>query len=222
MNRDFSKPNLDTMPNNALKEILNYLNIKERSVLRKVNRTLREAVDNNHTSVDVVLDFWNDSITLKLDEIEIEYGIEDEDKYNDGDSIGQVLTMIDVNTITSLRINCDGAHLHDEEQFLDLPQWESVRDFRLIGGVELPDHILNALRNVSFFNIDQDNDNMEITFESIFMFILSVLNRSDNFEKGQITSGNLDIPAPFINAHLILGNVSVTFEQNRITMEKCE
>ncbi|UMM44017.1 hypothetical protein L5515_019296 [Caenorhabditis briggsae] len=195
------------MPNNALKEILNYLNIKERSVLRKVNRTLREAVDNNHTTVDVVLDFWNDSITLKLDEIEIEYSIENEDKCedlfdillqilttffdeltqnggsgffienlhiedNDGDSIGQVLTMIDVNTITSLRINCDGAHLHDEEQFLDSPQWERVRDFRLIGGVELPNHILNALRNVSFFNIDQDNDNMEITFERIFMFIL--------------------------------------------------
>ncbi|CAO4387368.1 unnamed protein product [Caenorhabditis nigoni] len=301
MNRDFSPPNLDTMPNNALKEILNYLNIKERSVLRKVNRTLREAVDNNHTTVDVVLDFWNDSISLNLDGIEIKYRIEDVDKCeihvgrtskildsdyvetatndlgvylknsntriknlqlnwefseelfdilvrilrtffdeltqnggsgffvknihiedNDGDEIGQVLTMIDLNTIKSLRINCDGRHLHDEEQFLDLPQWQRVRDFRLIGDVEPPNHILNALRNVSYFQIDQNNDNMEVTFERIFIFILTVLNQSDNFEHGQITTRNLDIPAPFINAHLILGNVSVTFKQNRITMEKYE
>ncbi|PIC21213.1 hypothetical protein B9Z55_026135 [Caenorhabditis nigoni] len=301
MNRDFSPPNLDTMPNNALKEILNYLNIKERSVLRKVNRTLRKAVDNNHTTVNVALNFWDDSISLNLDGIGIEYSVEDEDKCeiqvgrtskildsdyvetamndlgvhfknpntriknlklnwefseelfdilvrilrtffdeltqnggsgffvenlhiedNDGDNIGQVLTMIDVNTITSLRINCDGAHLRDEEQFLDLLQWQRVRDFRLIGDVEPPNHILNALRNVSFFHIDQDNDNMEVTFERIFIFILTVLNQSDNFEHGQITTRNLDIPAPFINAHLILGNVSVSFKQNRITMEKYE
>ncbi|PIC21216.1 hypothetical protein B9Z55_026137 [Caenorhabditis nigoni] len=302
MNRDFSPPNLDTMPNNALKEILSYLNIKERSVLRKVSRTLREAVDNNYTTVDVEFDFCiSHMITLTLDGISIDYYSNDEDKCkmlfdqkskivnsdyvetakkdlgillknpntrinnlklrwqflenffegllrilttffdertqngwgglcvetldlvdDNGENIAQVLRLIDVNTIRSLQISCDDSALYDEERFINLPQWRKLRDFQLTGDAGNLDNILNALGNIPFFHINQHENNMEITLESICQFVFTVLNPSENFEYGKITSHNSGLHVSLINAHLILGNVSVKFQQNGIAMEKIE
>ncbi|PIC21212.1 hypothetical protein B9Z55_026134 [Caenorhabditis nigoni] len=253
MNRDFPPPNLDTMPINALREILSNLNIIERSVLRKVNRTLREAVDNNHTTVDVEFDFCDDYITLTLDGIMIEYSNDDENKCqildyqkpkivdsdyvefakkdfgihlknpntriknlklqweysedlfykllhiletffdeitqnggsgfsvetlelgeNGGNKIARLLRLIDVNTITSLIISCDQFPVEEEEEFINVPQWERIRDFRVFGNVEHPYTIINALGNVSSFSIDQLNNNVDLTSQMVLLFILLV------------------------------------------------
>ncbi|PIC21219.1 hypothetical protein B9Z55_026139 [Caenorhabditis nigoni] len=299
MNRDSSPPNLDTIP---LKGVLNYLNLKERSVLRKVNRALREAVDSNCTTVSLNFDFCHSQfITLNLDDIEIVYcsdgvnqcemlvyqkrktvksgyvetvkkdlgiyfknpntritnlklqwdydthlyeglcqileTIFDELSQNglgglrvetlelysyNGAQIARLLRLIDVNTINSLRLDTH-VHLYDGDQFVNLPQWERVRDFQLVGS-HFPHKIFNVLGNVTSFNIKHENGvDLEIIIEPIYLFVSTVLNPSENFQYGQITCGNirlLDIPFPMLNTSRILGNVSVTIQRNTITMEK--
>ncbi|CAO4387370.1 unnamed protein product [Caenorhabditis nigoni] len=310
MNRDSSPPNLDTIP---LKDVLNYLNLKERSVLRKVNSTLRKAVDNNCTTVSLNFDFCHSQfITLNLDDIEIVYcsdgvnqcemlvyqkrktvksgyvetvkkdlgiyfknpntritnlklqwdydthlyeglcqileTIFDEliqnglggfrvetlelDSYN-GAQIARLLRLIDVNTITSLRIDTH-VHLYDGDQFVDLPQWEKVRDFQLVGSY-FPHNILNVLGNVASFNIEHDcvdldftlieHDcvDLDVTLEPIYLFVFKVLNPSENFQYGQITCRSLrllDVPFHMVNIRRVLGNVSIKLQRNIITMEK--
>ncbi|CAO4387196.1 unnamed protein product [Caenorhabditis nigoni] len=50
---------------------------------------------------------------------------------SDGDEIAQLMTWIDVNTITSLRINTNQLMLSDEdvEEFTETPQWQRIRNF---------------------------------------------------------------------------------------------
>ncbi|ULT84786.1 hypothetical protein L3Y34_013460 [Caenorhabditis briggsae] len=139
------------------------------------------------------------------------------DAYN-GAQIARLMRLIDVNTITSLQIDTH-VQLYEEEQFVDLPQWEKVRDFQLVGS-HLPHNIFNVLGNVAFFNIKYDCVDLDFTLEPIYLFVFTVLNPSENFEFGQITSKNLYIPFPMLNTHRILGNVSVTLPRNCIIMEK--
>ncbi|CAP27624.2 Protein CBG07444 [Caenorhabditis briggsae] len=127
------------------------------------------------------------------------------------------MRLIDVNTITSLQIDTH-VQLYEEKQLVDLPQWERVRDFQLVGS-HLPHNIFNVIGNVAF-NIKYDCVDLDFTLEPIYLFVFTVLNPSENFEFGQITSKNLYIPFPMLNTHRILENVSVTLPRNCIIMEK--
>ncbi|PIC20980.1 hypothetical protein B9Z55_025981 [Caenorhabditis nigoni] len=263
MNSDISPPSLDAMPFNALKEVLNYLKLKERSILRKVDRTLRKAVDNNYATVNLALDFYNSRVYLTLDELPpIEYcNIGDDLRWNhleeeferlcetledffderarngleglcietldvetsDGDEIAQLMTWIDVNTITFLRIHTNQIMLSDEdvEEFTETLQWQRIRKFQLVGCSDLPHNFLNNLGNVSFFSIDRPNFK-EFSLANLFMFVATDLNQSENFKYGQIIFENFDLPAPLFNTYLPVGNVAITFYTNLIILRKLD
>ncbi|CAP27580.1 Protein CBG07533 [Caenorhabditis briggsae] len=68
---------------------------------------------------------------------------------SDGTEIAQLMTWIDVNTITSLRIHTNQLMLSNEdvEEFIETPHWQRIRNFQLVDCLDLPHNILNNLGN---------------------------------------------------------------------------